>query len=562
MAILVPPTDQSAWPTTGGRGRESVIASVAQWAQNVRAACEMGRAVLLPLPWQARSRLESGRRRSCRLRSPRASSPTRFRGLREACRRVIHGGTRRGAVDWERPSDLKERRRYTNGFPSVDDVAGRRRRPAEDRRRASRHARHRADRERPLRGPAAARKVLPGGGDWTLLRGDGVLELDLRVTLETDDGALIHMSVVRASSRAAGGDRGARARRARRPVDLLLPDHAALRDRAPEVRVPESPPRRLERRSARRGPHLHDRRDPLRRPWTLDDETFSSLPRSRRSPAARALPLAALHSITADRKTAMRSRPLMTLRLNTAPTQNIGAGPHGTRVTFPITGGSFEGDRLRGKVLPGGDDWTVKRADGVIELDLRITLETDDGALIYMTFEGIRDDAAPGGPVLSDPAALRDRRAEVRLLEPAARRRHRGDSRRRAGSRDRGDPLMKARHDTSRSRREADSSTKSARAPGDRRADHPGADGGRVDARDGGRGLERGRRSGRSASARRTRRARAQMIAAFRERSNRSLNVNVFCHAPARADLRARSALDRAPAAGVRALRRDAAARR
>jgi Protein of unknown function (DUF3237) len=93
----------------------------------------------------------------------------------------------------------------------------------------------------------------------------------------------------------------------------------------------------------------------------------------------------------------MRSRPLMTLRLTTAPIQNIGTGPRGTRVTFPITGGSFEGDRLRGKVLPGGDDWTVKRSDGVVELDLRITLETDDGALIHMTFEGIRDDGAPGG---------------------------------------------------------------------------------------------------------------------------------------------------------------------
>ena len=94
----------------------------------------------------------------------------------------------------------------------------------------------------------------------------------------------------------------------------------------------------------------------------------------------------------------MRSRPLMTLRLSTAPTQNIGTGPHGTRVTFPITGGSFEGDRLRGKVVPGGDDWTVQRGDGVVELDLRITLETDDAALVYMTFEGIRYDAAPGGP--------------------------------------------------------------------------------------------------------------------------------------------------------------------
>lgn len=94
----------------------------------------------------------------------------------------------------------------------------------------------------------------------------------------------------------------------------------------------------------------------------------------------------------------MRSCPLMTLRLSTSPTQNIGAGPHGTRLTFPIIGGSFDGDRLHGKVLPGGDDWVVKRADGVLELDLRITLQTEDGAFIHMTFEGIRDDAAPGAP--------------------------------------------------------------------------------------------------------------------------------------------------------------------
>jgi hypothetical protein len=88
----------------------------------------------------------------------------------------------------------------------------------------------------------------------------------------------------------------------------------------------------------------------------------------------------------------------MTLRLTTGPTQDIGAGPRGTRTTFPITGGSFEGERLRGKVLPGGDDWAVKRPDGITELDLRVTLQTDDGALIHMTFEGIRDDDAAAGP--------------------------------------------------------------------------------------------------------------------------------------------------------------------
>jgi Protein of unknown function (DUF3237) len=108
--------------------------------------------------------------------------------------------------------------------------------------------------------------------------------------------------------------------------------------------------------------------------------------------------LAASTPTPAHGKAGMQLRPLMTLRLDTAPTQVIGAGPLGARVTFPITGGSFEGERLRGKVLPGGDDWTVKRSDGVVELDLRITLQTEDGALVHMTFQGIRDDGAPGAP--------------------------------------------------------------------------------------------------------------------------------------------------------------------
>jgi hypothetical protein len=114
------------------------------------------------------------------------------------------------------------------------------------------------------------------------------------------------------------------------------------------------------------------------------------------SPSAHAV-TAGLASST-ERDNAMRTRPLFTLRLTTAPTLNVGDTPHGARATFPVTGGAFEGERLRGKVLSGGADWAIKRADGVLELDLRVTLETDDGALIHMTFEGIRDDAAPGAP--------------------------------------------------------------------------------------------------------------------------------------------------------------------
>jgi len=115
-------------------------------------------------------------------------------------------------------------------------------------------------------------------------------------------------------------------------------------------------------------------------------------------PACARSPLVVPDSPNVKKEIAMQTRPLMTLRLDTAPTQNLGSGPHGNRVTFPITGGTFEGERLHGKVMPGGFDWTTTRADGVLELDLRITLETDDGALIQMTFSGIRDDKAEGGP--------------------------------------------------------------------------------------------------------------------------------------------------------------------
>src|SRR5712672_4676586 len=86
----------------------------------------------------------------------------------------------------------------------------------------------------------------------------------------------------------------------------------------------------------------------------------------------------------------MTSRRLMTLQVVVPPPQRLGAVPHGTRVIAPITSGTFDGARLRGKVLPGGGDWTLLRSDGVLELDLRVTLETDDGALIYMTSFGLR----------------------------------------------------------------------------------------------------------------------------------------------------------------------------
>jgi hypothetical protein len=87
----------------------------------------------------------------------------------------------------------------------------------------------------------------------------------------------------------------------------------------------------------------------------------------------------------------MNTRPLMTLQVKVARVLDVGAGPHGTRRIAPLDGGTFDGPRLRGTVLAGGSaDWLLLRADGVLELDLRATLQTDDGALISMKSFGLR----------------------------------------------------------------------------------------------------------------------------------------------------------------------------
>ena len=87
----------------------------------------------------------------------------------------------------------------------------------------------------------------------------------------------------------------------------------------------------------------------------------------------------------------MDTRLLIMLQVKVGTPHNLGAVPHGTRRTAPLSGGSFEGPRLRGSVVAGGSaDWQVLRSDGVLEMDLRVTLQTDDGALISMRSFGLR----------------------------------------------------------------------------------------------------------------------------------------------------------------------------
>jgi hypothetical protein len=78
----------------------------------------------------------------------------------------------------------------------------------------------------------------------------------------------------------------------------------------------------------------------------------------------------------------------MTLVVDFAGMVNIGQTPAGLRRIAPVTGGNFVGERLNGQVLPGGNDWLINRTDGVMIIDVRLTLKTDDGALIYLSYQG------------------------------------------------------------------------------------------------------------------------------------------------------------------------------
>ena len=86
----------------------------------------------------------------------------------------------------------------------------------------------------------------------------------------------------------------------------------------------------------------------------------------------------------------LASRHLLTLTLDVdfAGVQDIGAVPAGRRRIALVTGGSFSGERLRGTVVPGGADWVSNRPDAVMTIDVRLTLRTDDDALIALAYTG------------------------------------------------------------------------------------------------------------------------------------------------------------------------------
>jgi Protein of unknown function (DUF3237) len=87
----------------------------------------------------------------------------------------------------------------------------------------------------------------------------------------------------------------------------------------------------------------------------------------------------------------LESELLCEIRAELEEPQDLGTTPFGKRLIIYVKGGSFEGPRRRGEVLPGGGDWVLVRLDAVRQLDVPVTLRTDDGRLIYMSHNGLLD---------------------------------------------------------------------------------------------------------------------------------------------------------------------------
>jgi Protein of unknown function (DUF3237) len=85
----------------------------------------------------------------------------------------------------------------------------------------------------------------------------------------------------------------------------------------------------------------------------------------------------------------VQTRPLFVMRLDVKPIVIVGATPGLCRRVGIVPSGSFEGDRLSGKVLDGGSDWQAVRSDGSTTLDVRLVLQTDDST-IAMSYRSVR----------------------------------------------------------------------------------------------------------------------------------------------------------------------------
>ncbi len=87
---------------------------------------------------------------------------------------------------------------------------------------------------------------------------------------------------------------------------------------------------------------------------------------------------------------------IYTALVTIGPVEEVGSRPEGLQRIIPITGGRFQGPRLRGSIIPGGMDWNLHRSDGTSLVEASYFMRTDDGVVIKITNSGVNLRAAPG----------------------------------------------------------------------------------------------------------------------------------------------------------------------
>lgn len=86
----------------------------------------------------------------------------------------------------------------------------------------------------------------------------------------------------------------------------------------------------------------------------------------------------------------LSEKPILLIQCQLESILKFGVTPYGERRIINILGGTVEGPKLKGRILPGGADWQIVRNDGVVDLRARYTVETDTGAHILVNSEGLR----------------------------------------------------------------------------------------------------------------------------------------------------------------------------
>lgn len=103
-----------------------------------------------------------------------------------------------------------------------------------------------------------------------------------------------------------------------------------------------------------------------------------------------ALMMAFVLNVCAQEEKAPQMEFAMLLRVTIGAPYSCGETQHGERIVIPITGGTFEGPRLKGTVLSGGADYQLaNKALNRTELEAIYCIKTDDGVTIHIRNRGI-----------------------------------------------------------------------------------------------------------------------------------------------------------------------------